>query len=79
MPRTMHWLPKALAPSEMMPGFFTASVFTLTFSAPARITLRISSTDPIPPPTENGMKIVSATFLTTSSRIARPSTEAVIS
>ena len=57
----------------------TASVFTLTFSAPARITRRISSTVPMPPPTEKGMNIVSATLFTTSSMIARPSAEAVMS
>jgi len=52
---------------------------TLTFSAPARITRRMSSSVRIPPPTEKGMKIVSATLFTTSSMIARPSAEAVMS
>ena len=63
----------------MMVGFFTASVLTLIFSAPAKITCRMSSTVRMPPPTEKGMKIVSATFFTTSIMIARPSAEAVMS
>jgi len=79
IPRTTHWLPKARAPASMRPGFFTASELTLTFSAPARMTARISSTLRMPPPTEKGMKIVSATRRTTSSMMLRASDEAVMS
>ena len=49
---TMHWLPKARAPCEMISGCITAAEFTLTFSAPANSTRRMSSRVRIPPPTE---------------------------
>ena len=35
MPTTMHWEPKASAPSVMMCGVFTAAELTEIFSAPA--------------------------------------------
>ena len=63
----------------MIPGFSTAPELTLTFSAPARMTLRMSSRVRMPPPTEKGMKIVSATRFTTSIMMSRPSDEAVMS
>ncbi len=63
----------------MIAGLRTAAEFTLTFSAPARSTSRISSTVEIPPPTEKGMKTCSATRRTVSMRIARRSADAVMS
>jgi len=79
MPRTTHWLPKARAPWVMMPGSSTAAEFTLTFSAPAPMTRRMSSRLRMPPPTEKGMKMVSATRRTTSIMMSRLSEDAVIS
>ena len=46
MPRTTHWLPKASAPRAMSPGCRTAAELTLTFSAPASSTARMSSRRP---------------------------------
>ena len=63
----------------MIAGFRTACEFTLTFSAPASSTARMSSSDPMPPPTENGMKIRSATRRTTSIMMPRRSAVAVMS
>ena len=57
----------------------TAAEFTLTLSAPASKRFRISSTSRIPPPTVNGMNTVSATRLTRSSVVLRPSCVAEIS
>eukprot|EP01022_Parablepharisma_sp_SALTPOND_P016322 TRINITY_DN2380_c0_g1_i1.p1 TRINITY_DN2380_c0_g1~~TRINITY_DN2380_c0_g1_i1.p1 ORF type:complete len:563 (-),score=94.78 TRINITY_DN2380_c0_g1_i1:1050-2738(-) len=79
MPKTTHWDPNAAAPSLMTSGFFTAPELTLTFSAPARSTARMSSRVLMPPPTEKGMKILEATSLTTSRKMLRPSWEAVMS
>jgi len=47
--------------------------------APARRIARISSTERIPPPTVNGIKMRSATRLTISTTMSRRSDEAVIS
>ena len=63
----------------MIAGFFTAAELTLTFSAPARSTARMSSKVRMPPPTEKGMKISAATRRTTSIMIFRRSLEAVMS
>ena len=63
----------------MRSGLRTAAELTLTFSAPARSTSRISSTVEMPPPTEKGMKTCSATRRTVSIRMARRSAEAVMS
>ncbi|KAF5046327.1 hypothetical protein DSECCO2_471920 [anaerobic digester metagenome] len=79
MPTTMHWEPKASAPSVMMCGVFTAAELTEIFSAPARSTSRMSATVEMPPPTEKGMKIWEATASTTLSMMPRPSWEAVMS
>ena len=79
IPRTTHWLPYSAAPPVMMSGLRTADELTLTFSAPARRTSRISATEEMPPPTEKGMKICSATLRTVSIRIFRLSAEAVMS
>ena len=75
----MHWRPKASAPRAMISGWRTAAELTLIFSAPASSTARMSSTLRIPPPTENGIKMVSATRRTTSIMMLRRSWEAVMS
>ena len=55
MATTMHWLPKARAASETRPGRSSAAVLSDTLSAPARRSVRMSSSDRIPPPTVSGM------------------------
>ena len=45
----------------------------------ATSTARMSATVLIPPPTENGMAMLSATRSTTSRKMPRPSAEAVMS
>ena len=75
----MHCVPNAAAPSLMICGLRTACELTDTFSAPASSTARMSATDPMPPPTANGMKICSATRRTTSSMMPRRSADAVMS
>ena len=75
----MHCDPNAFAPSAMMDGFRTASEFTDTFSAPARITLSISASVLIPPPTANGMRTARATASTMPISIGRCSADAVMS
>jgi len=79
MPRTMHWLPKMRAPWEIRSGLSTAALLMLIFSAPALRTRYMSSTLRIPPPTLKGMKMVRATWLTTSIMMPRLSDEAVMS
>ena len=76
---TTHWLPNAALHSSMSTGRSTAAVFTVTLSAPARSTARMSATDLTPPPTVRGTKTFSAVRRTRSSKVPRPSWEAVIS
>ena len=52
---TMHWLPKRSAASRMIRGLSRAAVFSETLSAPARSSMRTSSTLRMPPPTVSGM------------------------
>ena len=58
--------------SETSSGRFTAAVLTLTLSAPARSSRRVSSTVRMPPPIVNGMKHL----LGDGSRPSRPSCRA---
>ncbi len=76
---TIHCAPNRAAPSDNNSGFFTAAELTLILSAPASNKFRISFTSRIPPPTASGMKTVSATRLTNSSVVLRPSCVAEIS
>src|SRR6266498_5698553 len=75
----MHCAPNRDAPSDSNAGFFTAAELILILSAPASRRFLISSTSRMPPPTVNGMKTVSATRLTNSSVVLRPSCVAEIS
>ena len=75
----MHWLPNAAAPSLIKAGRLMAAVFRETLSAPAKSISRMSSTERIPPPTVSGMKQHAAVRRTTSTMVARPSEEAVMS
>ena len=63
----------------MMAELRTASEFTDTFSAPARITLSMSASVLIPPPTANGIRTERATVSTMPMSIGRRSADAVIS
>ena len=63
----------------MICGLRTAREFTLTFSAPARITRSMSPTSDTPPPTANGMRIDSATAATMPMSVGRRSADAVMS
>src|SRR5438105_9610800 len=69
----MHCEPNARAPSVISSGRCTAAVWIETLSAPARSSLRISSTSRIPPPTVRGMKTSCAVRSTSSTSVARPS------
>jgi hypothetical protein len=64
--------PKACAASRINSGRSTAAVLIDTLSAPARRTVRMSSTLRTPPPTVNGMKISRAVRSTICSRLFRP-------
>src|SRR5690606_23204621 len=79
MERTMHWLPNCSAPCRIKSGFFTAAVLMEILSAPALRSVRICSTEETPPPTVSGTNTFSAVRRTTSTMVARPSAEAVIS
>jgi hypothetical protein len=79
MPSTTHCEPKRPAPSSIRAGRRTAAEFTLTFSAPASSTRRMSSVEPIPPPTAKGTNSTSATRSTVWRKIPRRSGEAVMS
>ena len=57
---TTHCEPNSPAISPISSGRWTAAVFTLTLSAPARSIRRASSSERIPPPTVNGMNTCSA-------------------
>ena len=63
----------------MISGFRTASELTLTFSAPASRTARMSSRFRIPPPTAKGMKTFFAMRRTISMSIGTPRAEAAMS
>lgn len=75
----MHCEPNWRAPSAIISGFRTASELTLTFSAPARSTRRMSSSVSIPPPTAKGIWTAFATSRTMSISIPRLSADAVMS
>ena len=77
--KTTHWLPNLSAASAISVGLSMAAEFTDILSAPSRSIALKSSTVLIPPPTVNGMKIVSATLLTMSTTIFLWSDEAVMS
>jgi hypothetical protein len=64
--------PNARDASRTSSGRATAAVFSDTLSAPARSTMRMSSTLRSPPPTVSGMKISSAVRRTISTRLLRP-------
>ena len=66
-------------PSAMMSGLRTASEFTEIFSAPARMTRSMSSTELMPPPTANGILIAFATASTMPMSIGLRSALAVMS
>jgi len=76
---TTHWVPKLPASRPTRAGSRTAAVFTATLSAPARSAAPASSTERIPPPTVNGMKMASDTRETISSVVSCPSWLAVMS
>ena len=76
---TTHWLPSASASLRMSDGSPTAAVLIATLSAPARNNLVASSIVRTPPPTVSGMKTCSAARLTTSTIVARPCDDAVMS
>jgi len=76
---TVAQLPSRSASSLTSRGVRTADELMLTFSAPAWTRRTASSSVRMPPPTVNGMKIVSETCRTTSSMMARPSWLAVMS
>jgi hypothetical protein len=73
MPATTHCTPNASASSASSAGRSTAGVFTDTLSAPACSTARASATLRMPPATQNGMSITSATRRTQAGSTARPS------
>jgi hypothetical protein len=50
METTMAWLPNSRTASRTSCGFASAAVLMTTFSTPALNILRISSTEPMPPP-----------------------------
>ena len=79
MAHTITWLPKREAISSMSSGRRSAALLTLTLSAPAESMRSTSSTLPMPPPTVKGMESVSATRVTMSVKVLRPSCEAVMS
>jgi hypothetical protein len=70
---TVAQLPRRPATAETSSGVRTAAELMLTFSAPACTSRQASSSVRTPPPTVNGMKIVSDTRRTTSSMMSRPS------
>ena len=68
----MHWAPKRRAPAVTRSGVRTAEELRLTLSAPARSSSVMPSTEPMPPPTVNGMVTASAVWRTSSTRVVRP-------
>ena len=76
---TMHWLPNLSAASRTKSGSFTAAELIETLSQPELISVRISSSVRIPPPTVSGMKQTSDVRLTTSRMMSRSSWLAVMS
>ena len=78
-PTTTHCTPKAAASSSISCGRSNAGEFTDTLSAPACSTARASSTERMPPATQNGMSITRATFSTQPRSTLRPSGLAVMS
>ena len=76
---TMHWVPNRLASLLIKSGLSIAGVFIEILSAPYLRTSSASSIDLIPPATQNGILIISATRLIHDLSTDRPSGLAVIS
>ncbi len=79
MATVTRWGPNSAAISAMTPGFRKAALLVDILSAPAASTAAAEATSAMPPPTVKGTVAAAATCLTTSSRVARPSTVAVMS
>ena len=79
MPITTHCEPKREASSSMSPGLAMAGELMEIFSAPALSTASASSTERMPPATQNGMSRTSATRRTQLRSTLRPSGLAVMS
>ena len=71
--------PNFNAASATRAGRATAALFMETLSAPASRVRRMSSSDPIPPPTVSGMSMTAETARTHSSRVLRFSSVAAMS
>ena len=79
MATVQTWLPKFFATSEIRSGFLIAAELMDTLSAPAPKRVSTSFSSWMPPPTVKGMEIWAAMRFTKSTKVLRPSCEAVMS
>ena len=79
MAATTNCEPYLAAMASISAGLATAALLRVILSAPASSSLEASSTDEMPPPTVNGMSMRAAMRATSSVKVRRPSSEALMS
>ena len=79
MAATTNGEPYLAALASISAGLATAALLRVILSAPASSSLEASSTDEMPPPTVNGMSMRAAMRATSSVKVRRPSSEALMS